>query len=75
MQYLLKHQQCVVFGIKRMVDAMQYTQLLSVVHCFFVKITVGCFVLGGLVVCLSFCLLGLYPWHMEVPRLGVELEL
>ena len=24
---------------------------------------------------LSFVLLGLHPWHMEVPRLGVELEL
>ena len=23
----------------------------------------------------SFCFLGLYPWHMEVPRLGVESEL
>ena len=22
-----------------------------------------------------FCSLGLYPWQMEVPRLGVELEL
>ena len=22
-----------------------------------------------------FCLLGLYSWHVEVPRLGVELEL
>ena len=22
-----------------------------------------------------FCLLGLHPWHMEVPRLGVKLEL
>ena len=22
-----------------------------------------------------FCFLGLYPWHMEVPRLGVQLEL
>ena len=22
-----------------------------------------------------FCLLGSHPWHMEVPRLGVELEL
>ena len=22
-----------------------------------------------------FCFLGLYPWHMEIPRLGVELEL
>ena len=22
-----------------------------------------------------FCLLGCHPWHMEVPRLGVELEL
>ena len=22
-----------------------------------------------------FVFLGLYPWHMEVPRLGVELEL
>ena len=22
-----------------------------------------------------FCFLGLYPWHMEVPRLGVESEL
>ena len=22
-----------------------------------------------------FCLLGLHPWHMKVPRLGVELEL
>ena len=24
---------------------------------------------------LSFCLLGPYVWHMEVPRLGVQLEL
>ena len=23
----------------------------------------------------SFCLLGLYPWHMKVPRLGIWLEL
>ena len=22
-----------------------------------------------------FCFLGLHPWHMEVPRLGVKLEL
>ena len=22
-----------------------------------------------------FCLLGLHPWHMEAPRLGVESEL
>ena len=33
-----------------------------------------------LCICLSvylfiFCFLGLYPWHMEVPRLGVGLEL
>ena len=30
-----------------------------------------------LVVCLfvCFCFLGLHPWHMEVPRLGVESEL
>ena len=24
---------------------------------------------------LSFFFLGLHPWHMEVPRLGVKLEL
>ena len=24
---------------------------------------------------LFFCFLGLHPWHMEVPRLGVELEM
>ena len=28
-----------------------------------------------LFLCLFFCFLGLHPWHMEVPRLGVELEL
>ena len=25
--------------------------------------------------CIYLCFLGLHPWHMEVPRLGVELEL
>ena len=27
------------------------------------------------VLCFAFCFLGLRPWHMEVHRLGVELEL
>ena len=26
-------------------------------------------------VCLFVCFLGLHPWHMEIPRLGVQLEL
>ena len=26
-------------------------------------------------VCVCIVFLGLYPWHVEVPRLGVELEL
>ena len=40
----------------------------------FVIVIVG---LDGLCVCVcvSFVLLGLHPWHMEVPRLGVESEL
>ena len=25
--------------------------------------------------CLVFCFLGLHPWHLEVPRLGVQSEL
>ena len=33
--------------------------------------TVGVF----LFVCLFVCFLGPHPWHMEVPRLGVQLEL
>ena len=36
----------------------------------FIKVLCLCF---GF--CLSFCLLGPYPWHMEVPRLGLKLEL
>ena len=28
-----------------------------------------------LCVCVCVCFLGLHPWHMEVPRLGVKLEL
>ena len=28
-----------------------------------------------LCVCVSFVLLGSHPWHMEVPRLGVQSEL
>lgn len=27
---------------------------------------------GFFFVCFCFCFLGLYPWHMEVPRLGAE---
>ena len=31
--------------------------------------------LRSIFVCLFVCLLGPYPWHMEVPRLGIESEL
>ena len=34
-----------------------------------------CFCFFLFFVFLFFCFLGLHPWHMEVPRLGVELEL
>ena len=33
------------------------------------------FFLVVVVFCFCFCFLGLHPWHMEVPRLGFELEL
>ena len=30
---------------------------------------------GFLFVCLFVCFLGLHPWHLEVPRLVIQLEL
>ena len=39
---------------------------------FFFFFFIGCV---GFFVCLVFVFLGLHPWHMEVLRLGVKLEL
>ena len=36
---------------------------------------INVFLLNLLIYLLIYCFLGLHPWHMEVPRLGVELEL
>ena len=39
------------------------------------KEVIGRFFVAAVVVVLSFVFLGLHPWYMEVPRLGVESEL
>ena len=36
---------------------------------------VPCVNFGVFLFCFVFCFLGLYSWHMEVPKLGAESEL
>ena len=66
------------FQLKIQTRESEYVTLSSRTGCYMIacqKIFFFFFLFFGFCLFVCFCFLWLHPWHMEVPRLGVESEL